>query len=124
MFSHKILLSKNEDIKAFEEEQRQCFLYQLLSNLGVSLSEVWEEDTPISILEKIELLKILRQRDLTVIEEIDGSMEVFLKDEKIGEFKKCNYKLKQDLSEKDAKKRLYFEAEVTFWTIFEQANNT
>jgi hypothetical protein len=124
MFSHKILLSKNEDIKAFEEEQRQCFLYQLLSNLGVSLSEVWEEDAPISILQKIELLKILRQRDLTVIEEIDGSMEVFLKDEKIGEFKKCNYKLKQDLSEKDAKKRLYFEAEVTFWTIFEQANNT
>ena len=124
MFSHKILLSKNEDIKAFEEEQRQCFLYQLLSNLGVSLSEVWEEDAPISILQKIELLKILRQRDLTVIEEIDGSMEVFLKDEKIGEFKKCNYKLKQDLSEKDVKKRLYFEVEVTFWTIFEQANNT
>lgn len=124
MFSQKILLSKNEDLKAFEEQQRQWFLYQLLSNVGVSLSDFWQEDTPLTIQGKIKLLKEVEQRGIHILEGIDGSMIVLSNEEKIGEFFKCSYILKHDPSERNVKNKLYLEAEIKFWTILEQANET
>jgi len=116
MFSYKVLLNKNDNIRKFEEEQRHLFLYQILVTAGVPVSEIWEEGAPLNISTKINLYQMLQSRGLHVLEEVDGTMTIWAGDEKIGEFYKCKYILKNDLSERNLKNRLYIEAEVQFWT--------
>jgi len=66
------------------------------------------------------LRNILTQYDLQIIDDLDGHLKVYLKNELMAEWFKCLYKLKKDLQVTDPKKRIYLEMEINCWSVFDE----
>jgi hypothetical protein len=115
-----ILLDYNENTRQVEDEEKQRFLKSLLEEMGVPVQEIWADNALLSAEDKIKLRSFLNTYNVLVIDDFDGGLKIFVDNEMIGEWKKCNYVLKKDLSQLDKKKRLYLEMQVDCWTIFEQ----
>ena len=121
-----ILLNHTESVKHVEEEEKQRFFRTLLVEMDIPLGDLWENDTPLSIEQKIKLRSLLTTYKVQVIDDLDGHMQVYFfhddSDEPVlvGEWHKCSYKLKRDLKQRDPKKQLYLEMEVNCWSLFEE----
>jgi hypothetical protein len=115
-----ILLNYDEGTKKVEEEEKSRFLRTLLEQMGVPIEDFWITDGELSINQKIKLRGILATYSVQVIDDLDGAMQVYVENEKVGEWNKCIYKLKRDLRQLDPRKQLYLEMEVDCWTIFEE----
>jgi hypothetical protein len=117
-----ILLNHNENTKLVEEEEKQRFLYFLLEQMGVPISEFWEEDSnlPLSVEQRIKLRGILSAYNIQIIDDGDGSMKVYVDKEKVGEWQKCTYKLKEDPGALQRNKKLFLEMNIDFWTAFDE----
>lgn len=114
-----ILLNYNENTKQVEDEEKMKFLHSLLEQMGVPIEDFWTEES-LSIENRIKLRNVLNTYSIQVIDDLDGNLQVYVEDQKIGEWNKCKYKLKRDLKQLDPKKQFYLEMEVNYWTIFEQ----
>lgn len=90
--------------------------------MGIPISEVWEENTTLSINQKVELRTMLKSFDVRILDNFNGHMQVYVADEKIAEWNKPFYVLKTDLRELDPKKKLYYEMHTDYSTIFEENN--
>lgn len=124
-----ILLNHTENVRLIEEEEKLRFFHTLLVEMDIPLDNIWEDDTPLSVDQKIKLRDILTTYRLQVIDDLDGHMQVFFTDDDgkvqlVGEWHKCTYKLKRDLSQRDPKKQLYLEMEVNCWSLFEEQETT
>jgi len=117
-----ILLNHNENTKLVEEEEKQRFLCYLLEQMGVPTSEFWTEDSnlPLSVEQKIKLRGILSAYNIQVLDDGDGCMNVYVDKEKVGEWQKCTYKLKEDPEEMQRNKKLFLEMNIDFWTAFDE----
>jgi len=115
-----ILLNYNESTSKVEDEEKYKFLRNLLEQMGVPIEEFWTSDDPLSIEQKIKLRSILSTFNIQVIDDLDGHMQVFAEGDLAGEWNKCTYKLKRDLSQIDPRKQLYLEMEISYWSLFEQ----
>ncbi len=115
-----LLLNYDENTRLVEDEERHRFLYSLLEQIGLPVNEFWQGEINLSIDQKIKLRNILATYGIQVIEDIDGHMQVYAENELVGEWNKCNYKLKKDLRQLDPKKRLYLEMYIDYWSIFEE----
>lgn len=119
-----ILLNYNENTRQVEDEEKSKFLKDLLEQMGVPIDNIWDDNGFLSIEQKIKLRNILTTYGVKVIDDLDGHMQIYAegdgKLELVGEWQKCTYKIKRDLSEIDKKKQLYLEMEVDCWTLFEQ----
>lgn len=115
-----ILLNKEENTHIVEEEEKQKFLYQVLLSMGIPISEVWQENTTLSITQKVQLRAMLKSFDVEVLDDFNGHMQIYVANEKIAEWNKPLYVLKTDLRELDPKKRLYYEMHTDYSTIFEE----
>lgn len=115
-----LLLNYDENTRLVEDEERHRFLYSLLEQIGLPVNEFWQGEINLSIDQKIKLRNILATYGIQVIEDIDGHMQVYAENELVGEWNKCNYKLKKDLRQLDPKKRLYLEMHIDYWSIFEE----
>jgi hypothetical protein len=115
-----LLLNYDENTRVVEEEEKYRFLHSLLDQMGIPVNEFWSGDISLSIDQKIRLRGILATYNIQVIEDIDGHMQVYVENDLVGEWNKCNYKLKKDLRQLDPKKRLYLEMEIDYWSIFEE----
>lgn len=115
-----ILLNYNENTRQVEEEEKTRFLRTLLEQMGVPIGDFWTDDSALTIENKIKLKDMMIAYGVQVIDDLDGFLEVYVEGEKVGEWKKCTYKLKRDLKQLDPRKQLYLEMEVNCWTIFEQ----
>lgn len=118
-----ILLNYNEDTHKVEEEEKYKFLRLLIGQMGLPIDEFWSNDEPLSIDQKVKLRRILSTFNIQVIDDLDGHMQVFFEGELTGEWNKCKYKLKRDLSQIDPRKQLYLEMEIDYWSPFEQESN-
>lgn len=116
-----ILLDYNENTRRVEDEEKQRFLRSLLDEMGVPVQEIWTDDSLLSAGQKIKLRSFLQTYNVSVIDDFDGGLKVLVDNELIGEWKKCNYVLKKDLSQVDKKKQLYLEMQVDCWTVFEES---
>jgi hypothetical protein len=114
---YNILLVKNEDKQEVEILEQSRFLKSLLEALEVPI--IWNPEEPLSIDAKLKLRKSLNTYNINVIDDMDGGLKVFVDSDLIGEWYKCSYKLKEDLTQTDPRKKLYLEMSVNFWTIFE-----
>lgn len=121
-----ILLNFTENTHQIEEEEKSRFLRGLLdqmfenTELANKIQEIWNTDQPLNAINKIKLRNILSTYNLQVIDNLDGSLKVYLDNEMVAEWYKCSYKLKKDLMVKDPKKRVFLEMEVKYWTVFEE----
>lgn len=115
-----ILLSRNENIKQVEEEEKTRFIRSLLEQMGVPIMDFWASEGPLSIDQRIKLRGILATYGVQVIDDLDGHMQMYVEGEKVAEWFKCTYKIKTDLREMDPRKKLYYEMEVNCWSLFEE----
>lgn len=116
-----ILLNYTENLKHVEEEEKSRFLRGLLEQMGVPILEIWTEDTPLTVDQKIKLRGILATYNIQIIDDLDGFLQVYVEEEKVAEWHKCTYKLKRDSSQRDKKKQLYLEMEINCWSLFEES---
>ncbi len=117
---YNILLSRNEDTKAVEGQEQSRFIKSVLEALEVPIE--FDPNEPLSIAEHQRLRKSFKEFNIHVINDVDGGIKITVGDDLIAEWYKCTYKLKQDLSQRDPRDRLYLEMAVNFWTIFEESD--
>lgn len=115
-----LLLNSNANTRAIEEEEKTRFMRSILEIMGVPIDDFWAPEEILSIDERIKLRGILSAYNIQVIDDFDGGLQMYVDNQKIAEWKKCEYKLKRDLSELDPTKQLYLEMQVDFWSIFEE----
>lgn len=118
-----ILLNYDDNTKQIEDEEKHRFLRNVLEQMGVPISDFWNVDAPLSIEQKIKLRGLLSAYSIQVIDDLDGTMQIYVENEKVAEWNKCFYKLKRDLRQLDPRKQLYLEMEVNCWTIFEESDS-
>ena len=125
-----ILLNYNENVRQVEEEEKSRFLKGFLEQCLADVPEmvdqiaaIWENDGPLPPIQKIKLRSILTTYGIQVIDEQDGTLVIYIENQKVGTFKKPTYKLKQDLTKLNRKERLYIEMTVECESMFEEAAN-
>lgn len=106
-------------MRAIEAEEQTRFILSMVEALEVPFE--WDSNEPLSVLDKIRLRKVLGQYNVSIIDDMDGGVKIFLEREKIAEWNKAQYLLKEDPSEVDPKKRLFVEMKCSFSSIFEEA---
>ena len=116
-----ILLNYNENTKKVEDEEKTRYLRNILEMMGMPIQEFWPDDSPLSVDQRMKMRGVLAKYGVQVIDDLDGHMEIYVEGDKVAEWQKCTYKLKRDLSERDPRKQLYLEMEVTCWSLFEEA---
>jgi hypothetical protein len=114
---YTILLDKNENTKEVEAQEQSRFLKTIIESLDLPIA--FDPDETLTVDSKIELRKSFDKYSINVINDLDGGLQIFVGQDLVGEWKKCKYKLKQDLTKPDPNKRLYFEMQVDFWNAFE-----
>lgn len=116
-----ILLNYNENTRRVEDEEKTRYLRNILEMMGMPIQEFWPNDEPLSVDQRMKMRGVLAKYGVQVIDDLDGHMEIYVEGEKVAEWLKSTYKLKRDLSERDPRKQLYLEMEVTCWSLFEEA---
>jgi hypothetical protein len=114
---YKILLDKNANLREVEAEEQTKFVISVIEALEVPFE--WNSNESFSLLDKIRLRKILGQYNIAVIDDMNGGVKIFLERDKIAEFYKPAYILKEDYAEIDPRKKLYIEARCSFDSIFD-----
>jgi hypothetical protein len=114
---YTILLSKTENTREVEAQEQARFLKTIIDSLDLPIA--YNPDEELTVDKKIELKKSFDKYNINVISDNDGGMQVFVLQDLIGDFKKCKYKLKEDVAQRDPNKKLYIEMQVDFWNAFE-----
>jgi len=118
---YTILLNRNEDTDKIQTEEQFKFVRMLFETLDIPFE--WNsEGFLVSVEEKIKYRKVLEHYNMSVIDDMDGGLKVYVGSDLIAEFYKPKFKLKEDLSEIDDRKKIYLEMDINFWTIFEKNN--
>lgn len=120
---YKLLLSHNENTRKVEDEEKTKFLKYILEETGLPIQDFWTSDGSLSIAQRMQLREILSNYDIQVIDSLDGLLQIYMNNEIVAEFFKPKYTLKMDLRQVDPRKRPYMEMEVSFWSLFEEAEN-
>lgn len=115
-----LLLNYDENTRLVEEEEKNRFLHALLEQMGIPVAEFWTNDSKLTVDQRIKLRNILSTYNVQVIDDLDGHMQVYVENDLVGEWHKCEYKLKKDLRQRDPRKQLYLEMQVNYWSIFEE----
>lgn len=115
-----ILLDYDANTKDVETEERDKFLHSLLSEMGIPIINLWNLNDEITPIQKAELRNSLKNYNVQVIDESDGTMEVYVENKIVGRWNKPLYQIKRDYSKLDKKKQLYIELKLDYWSIFEE----
>ena len=117
-----ILLNYNENFKKIEDEEKLVFLFDLLNKIGVPIDGIeLPENLSLSVENKIKLRSLLTTYGIHVIDNRDGSMQIFIDNQLVADWHKPIYKLKKDLSQLDRKKQLYVEMTIEYNSLFESS---
>jgi hypothetical protein len=114
-----ILLNSNENTRQVEDEEKTRFVRSVLDSIGIPLENIWDDDGILSVENKIKLRSVLSVYNIKIIDDSDGGLRLYVDQDLVGEWKKCQYVLKKDLSEIDPSKKLYLEMHVDYWSVFE-----
>lgn len=118
---YAILLNKSEDTKQVEAQEQSRFIKSITEALGIELD--WNPDEELTIEKKQELQSAFKKFNISIVDDADGGLKIYVERDMIAEWFKCKYKLKQDHSIIDRKKQLYLEMNINFWSVFEEENN-
>lgn len=97
--------------------------YSVLSQTGVDFDDAIPEDgdpDSLSILQRAKMRKILEINKIFILDQQDGSLEIYVDGELIGKWNKPYYKLCYDPTQVNPKKRYYSEVEISFGSVFDE----
>ncbi len=109
------------------------FVFYILSNLGIP-DYILEGCVPeegineFTVGHKIELRKHLKDFDITIVDDRDDGIKIYVKIEQdnqiehvmVAEWKKCKFYYREDPIAIDPTKRIYIEIIADTWAIFEE----
>lgn len=113
-----VLLNSSANFREAEAEEQTRFIMSIIEALEVPFE--WNANEPLSILDRIRLRKVLSQYNISVIDDMDGGVKMFLDRDKIAEWHKALFILKEDPSQVDPKKKLFVEMKCSFSSIFDE----
>lgn len=114
-----ILLNANEDTRKVEEEEKSRFIKGIIDLMGIPLEGIWNDDEELSLEKRMKLREIFSSYNVKIIDYHDGTLEIYVDNDLIAEWKKCEYVLKRDIAAIDPTKKLYLEMKINYWSIFE-----
>lgn len=118
---YTILLSKDEDTRKVEDEEKSKLIRNILEQMGLPVDEFWvNTERALTVEEKIKLREILHAYNVIIIDNLDGHMQIYVENDLVAEWQKPYYKLKTDLRQINPYKRTYLEMNVDFWSVFDQ----
>jgi hypothetical protein len=119
-----------DNYREVEDEWRWEFVFYVLSNMGIpdeELEECLPEDGNYLEIEpkhKIALRKYMKKRDVTIVDDHDGGLKIYVyigeleEHIMVAQWKKCKFVYKEDLKEIDPNRRVYVEVHADVWTSF------
>lgn len=107
-----VLLASNAHLPTVEAEEQTRFILSVVEALEIPFE--WDSNEQMTVLDKIRLRKFLKQYNISILDDLDGGVKIYSGNEKIAEWKKAAYKLKEDLQQIDPKKKLYIEMKCKF----------
>lgn len=115
---YKILLDKSENIRQVEAEEQTRFVVSIIEALEIPFD--WNSNEPFTVLDKVRMRKLLGQYNVSVIDDMEGGVKIYLDRDPIAEWNKPFFILKEDPSQLERSKRLFIEMQCSFNSIFEQ----
>ena len=125
-----IRLASRHNFREIEHEWQWEFCFWVLSSMGIPenlLEECLPEDgnfEDITAEHKIRLRKHMDTFDVTIIDDRDGGINIYVYTEEqhvlVAEWEKCKFVYKEDPHEVDSVKRIYVEIHADTWTIFDE----
>lgn len=113
------ILCNIDNAKEVETEERDLFVKGILEEMGVPLEEVWPE-THLNLEQKIQLRKLLGKFNIIILDNRDGSMEIYVDNYKVATWHKPRYILKTDRKAIERTKKLYYEMILKAESVFEE----
>lgn len=117
---YQLLLNHTESTRKIEDEEKTKFLKSILEQMGVPIHEFWTSDEPLSVEQRIQLRGVLSTYGIQVMDSLDGVMQIYVGGELIAQFNKPTFVLRRDEAIIDPRKRLYTEANLETWSVFEE----
>lgn len=114
---YKVLLSRFEDTREFESQEQSRFINSIFEALELPIN--FDPDAPLTVEIRQEIRQKLKEFNIDIIDDMDKGIKIYIGDDIIAEWYKTIFKLKQDISQKDPQDRLYIEANINFWSVFE-----
>jgi hypothetical protein len=124
----QVILSDFGDHKIAADEAKYEFTIYVLSNCGIPDSEI-EKCFPdggfldFEAKHKINLRELLAKHQVTIIDNGDGEMEIFVGSEMIARWEKCKFVLKKSHPKAHKPEELYIEIHAEYWTSFDEDDN-
>lgn len=107
-----------EDIKIVDEE-RNKFIKATLEELGLPLEDIWPEEE-LTIEQKQKFRTLLQKYDVSVVLGADKTVDIYVGKDCIAKWYKPHFKLRTDHSQIDPAKKVYFEVEINYYSVFEE----
>ena len=104
---YNLLLDRNENVRKVEAEEQSRFILSVIEALGIPFE--YDTDAEFTPLDKIRLKKALAEFNIAIIDDMAGSVKIYLERELIAEWEKASYLLREDPSALDRRQRLYIE---------------
>lgn len=117
---YTVLLESSANLPSIEAEEQTRFILSVVEALEIPFD--WDANQEMTVLERVRLRKLLNQYNISVIDDLDGGVKIYLSREIIAEWKKASYILKEDLQQLDRRKRLYIEMKCSFESALLESN--
>lgn len=119
-----ILLNYNENTRKVEDEEKSRFIKSIVLATGApipeDLDEEWTDEADLSVDTRIKIRNFLSSFNIRVIDHVGDELEIYVDNELIAGWKKCEYVLKKNITAIDPAKKLYLEMKIDCWSVFEK----
>lgn len=115
---YKSIYLDREDAKVVEEEECNSFVKSILEQIGVPLNEIWP-DILLTVEQKIKLRDLLSKLEIEIIYDGDRGCEIYHQDNKLAQWFKPKFILKEDKQARNPNKRLFYEMVINTWSVFD-----
>lgn len=110
-----------EDFRLVEREEQGKFVRSILLEMDVPIDDCWpEEEYELSVDSRIRLRHVLNMFDINIIDDKDGGIKIYVSKEIVAEWKKCTFDFKLDNKEIDPTKKIYYQMNIEFWSLFDE----
>lgn len=119
---YTVLLDKNSNIREIETEEQTRFVLSVIEALEIPFE--WDANKSFTVFDKVRLRKTLGQYNISIVDDMEGGLKIYLEHQIVADWKKPFFILKEDLTEIDPRKKLYIEMRCSFSSIFEEQEET
>jgi len=119
----QIIQADKDNYKQVLHQLRFDWFCSILSETGMNLDNCFPESGNIedqTIEQKAQLRSNLNDNDILIVDNSDDSIVIYIQKQIIAEWKKPLYVRKEDIEERNPKKKFYIEIHIEYDSVFEQ----